>query len=156
MDLLADELFNGRRIRALTTVDNRSRGCPAFAVDQRPRGEDVVSVLEQLRACGRSPSRIQLDNGSEYISRAPDKWAYDYRVTLDFSVPGRPTDNLYFESFNGRLRHEYLDVNWFLSVDDPREKIERWRFEYNQECPNSALGGRTPDEFRVELQADGF
>lgn len=79
---------------------------------------------------GRVPERIQVDNGSELISKALDKWAYDHQVTLDFSRPGKPTENPYIESFHRSFRDECLNVNWILSLDDEREKIECWRQEY--------------------------
>ena len=92
------------------------------------------------------PQRIQVDNGSEFISKALDKWAYDNRVTLDFSRSGKPTDNPYIESFNGSFRDECLNVNWFLSLEDAQEKVEAWRQEYNCFRPHSSLGDLTPEE----------
>lgn len=88
----------------------------------------------------------EVDNGSEFISRDFDKWAYENNVTLDFSRPGKPTDNPYIESFNGSFRDECLNTNWFLSLEDASEKIEQWRIEYNCFRPHSSLGGMTPDE----------
>jgi putative transposase len=155
MDFVADELFNGRRIRALAVVDIWSRECLAITVDHRLRGSDVVATMELLRLCGRQPTRIQLDNGSEFISKALDKWAYDKGVTLDFSRPGKPTDNAFIESFNGSFRDECLNVHWFLSLADAQEKIERWRVDYNRCRPHSALGDRTPEEFKAALQEAG-
>ncbi|MCC9169222.1 integrase core domain-containing protein, partial [Pontibacter harenae] len=93
------------------------------------------------------PKRIQVDNGSEFISKALDKWAYDNKVTLDFSRPGKPTDNAFIESFNGSFRDECLNTNWFLSLEDAREKIEAWRQEYNHFRPHSTLGDKTPEEW---------
>lgn len=151
MDFVADELFNGRRIRALTIVDNYSRESPAITVDYRLRAEDVVATMEHAVALRGLPQRIQVDNGSEFISKALDKWAYDHGVTLDFSRPGKPTDNPYIESFNGSFRDECLNLHWFLSLDDAREKIEEWRTEYNHERPHRALDGLTPHEYRQQL-----
>ncbi len=148
MDFVADELFNGRRIRALTVLDNYSRESLAISVGQRLTGEDVVHAMSGLKAFGRKPRRIQVDNGSEFISKALDRWAYENGVTLDFSRPGKPTDNPFIESFNGSFRDECLNVHWFLSIDDARAKIERWRTEYNQSRPHSALKDLTPDEYR--------
>ncbi len=104
MDFVADGLFNGRRIRALTVVDNWSRECLSIKVDHRLRGEDVVSTMNYLKAVRALPKRIQVDNGSEFITKAMDKLAYENGVTLDFSRPGKPTDNPFIESFNGSLR----------------------------------------------------
>ena len=147
MDFVSDALFNGRRFRALTLVDNFSRECLAIRADQRLQGEDVATILDQVAASRRTPERICLDNGPEFISKALDLWAYQSGVTLDFSRPGKPTDNAYIESFNGSFRDECLNVNWFLSIDDAREKIEAWRKEYNEFRPHSSLEGRTPEEF---------
>jgi putative transposase len=90
--------------------------------------------------------RIPVDNGSEFTSKALDRWAYDLQVTLDFSRPGKPTDNLYNESFNGSFRDECLNVHWFLSLADAQEKIEHWRQKYNSFRPHGSLQNLTPDE----------
>ena len=148
MDFVADSLFNGRRIRALTIVDNFSRECLAIHVDHSISADKVVGVMQALkRFTGRIPGRIQVDNGSEFISKALDKWAYENKVVLDFSRPGKPTDNAYIESFNGSFRDECLNTHWFLSLDDAREKIETWRRDYNEFRPHSALDNMTPEEY---------
>lgn len=148
MDFVADNLFNGRRIRALTVVDNFSRECLDIHVDHAVKGQHVVSRLEWLRLfAGRKPHRIQVDNGSEFISKALDKWAYENNVTLDFSRPGKPTDNPFIESFNGSFRDECLNTHWFLSLFDARKKIETWRKEYNEFRPHSSLENMTPNDF---------
>jgi putative transposase len=116
-------------------------------VGQSLKGINVAEVMSQLKRQNRAvPQRIQLDNGSEFISRDFDKWAYENNVTLDYSRPGRSTDNPYIESFNGSFRDECLNTNWFLSLEDAAEKIERWRTEYNCFRPHSSLDGMTPDE----------
>lgn len=148
MDFVADNLFNGRRIRALTVVDNFSRECLAIHVDQSIKGDQVVSVMEGLkRFLGRVPERIQTDNGSEFISRAMDRWAYESGVVMDYSRPGKPMDNAIVESFIGSFRDECLNVNWFLSLEDARHKIEAWRRDYNEFRPHSSLGNLSPEEF---------
>jgi len=148
MDFVADQLFNGRRIRALTIVDNYSRECLNIAVAHSLKGEDVVAVMCYIRDhLGRKPGRIKVDNGSEFISRALDKWAYENKVTLDFSRPGKPTDNAFIESFNGSFRDECLNTHWFMSLEDAQEKIEAWRRDYNEFRPHSALNNMTPNEF---------
>jgi putative transposase len=96
-----------------------------IALDFRLKGEDVVAVIDHLKCLDRTPMRIQVDNGSEFISKALDRWAYENRVTLDFSRPGKPTDNATIESFNGSFRDECLNLHWFLSLEDAQEKIER-------------------------------
>ena len=148
MDFVADNLFDGARIRALTIVDNFSRECLAIHVDKGIRGEHVVSLLELIGdAHGRIPERIQVDNGSEFISKELDRWAYEREVTLDFSRPGKPTDNPFIESSNGSFRDECLNSHWFLSIEDAREKIEAWREDYNAFRPHSSLGNLSPNEF---------
>lgn len=156
MDFVADELFNGRRLRTLTVVDNFSRECLAITVDHALRGNDVVATMDLLKALRGLPRRIQVDNGSEFISKALDQWAYDNHVVLDFSRPGKPTDNPFIESFNGSFRDECLNLHWFLSLDDAREKIESWRIDYNQFRPHSALGDMTPEMFRQQHEAGFF
>ena len=148
MDFVADQLFDGRKFRSLTVVDNYSRQCLAIEVDQGIKGDQVVTVMERLkREQGVVPGRIKVDNGSEFISKALDKWAYDNQVTLDFSRPGKPTDNAFIESFNGSFRDECLNVHWFLSLEDARAKIETWRQEYNCFRPHSSLQDMTPEEW---------
>jgi putative transposase len=147
MDFVADSLFDGRRFRALTVVDNYSRECLAIEAGQSMTGADVAEVIERLVKEKGAPDRIQCDNGSEFISRALDKWAYDHGVVMDFSRPGKPMDNATVESFNGSFRDECLNVNWFLSMEDAQEKIEKWRQDYNEFRPHSSLGDLTPRQF---------
>jgi putative transposase len=156
MDFVADQLFNGQRIRALTVVDNFSRECLAITVDTRLKGDDVVATMDHLMALRRLPKRIQVDNGSEFISKALDQWAYEHQVTLDFSRPGKPTDNPHIESFNGSFRDECLNLHWFLSLEDAREKIEGWRMDYNEFRPHSSLADRTPREFALTCAPPDF
>jgi putative transposase len=153
MDFMADELFDGRRIRVLTLVDHFSRESLALEVGQRFRGQDVARVLTRIGAQRGLPKTIRVDNGSEFTSKALDQWAYANGVQLDFSRPGKPTDNALIESFNGRLRTECLNENWFLSLEDAEEKIEAWRTDYNEHRPPSALGNLAPKEFASTCQA---
>lgn len=151
MDFVSDALFDGRRFRALTVVDNFSWQCLAIHADKSIPGPDVTRIVSQISARGgQVPMRIQVDNGSEFISKALDKWAYDNDVTLDFSRPGKPTDNPYIESTGGSFRDECLNLHWFLSLEDAREKIEAWRREYNAYRPHQSLDGLTPDQFIAE------
>jgi putative transposase len=148
MDFVSDALFDGSRFRCLTIVDNCSRECLAIVVGKSLRGRDVVDTLEALRLSrGLEPRRIQTDNGSEFISKEMDRWAYDHEVTMDYSRPGKPTDNPFVESFNGSFRDECLNPHWFLSLEDAVEKIEAWRQEYNHYRPHSSLGDMTPMEY---------
>ena len=148
MDFVADQLFSGQRLRSLTVVDNFSWECLAITTDHGLRGEDVVDTMQYIyQAIGRLPKRIKVDNGSEFISKALDKWAYENKVTLDFSRPGKPTDNAFIESFNGSFRDECLNAHWFMSLEDARKKIEEWRRDYNEFRPHSSLDNLTPCEF---------
>lgn len=143
MDFVHDQLATGKKLRILTIVDTHSRYCPA--TDPRfHRGEDVVQTLE--RVCGQIgyPKTIRVDNGSEFISRDLDLWAYVNDVTLDFSRPGKPTDNGYIEAFNSKLRAECLNAHWFLTLADSRENLEDWRRYYNEVRPHSAIGYNVP------------
>lgn len=153
MDFVADNLFNGRRFRALTVVDNWSRECLTIRVNQAMKGDDIVEVMSELTEVRERPKRIFLDNGSEFISKSLDRWAYENGVTLDFSRPGKPTDNALIESFNGSFRDECLSVNWFMSLEDARKKVESWREEYNGFRPHTALKNLTPQEFANQFQA---
>jgi putative transposase len=111
---------------------------------------EVQQVMEHVAFMRGCPKFIKTDNGSEFISKALDKWAYENHVTMDFSRPGKPTDNAFIESFNGRLRQECLNAHWFLSLDDAKSKIEAWRREYNESRPHSSLNWMTPSEFALK------
>lgn len=144
MDFVHDQLAMGKKLRILTVVDTHSRLCPAADPRFAYRGEDVVQMLEKV--CGRIgyPKTIRVDNGSEFISRDLDPWAYANDVTLDFSRPGKPTDNGFIEAFNSKLRSECLNAHWFMSLADAREKPEDWRRHYNEDRPHSAIGYNVP------------
>jgi putative transposase len=146
MDFLSDQLFDGRRIRVLSIIDNFSRVSPALDVKMSYRGADVVETLERVAVTHGRPKRIRLDNGPEFISKDLDLWAWSHGVVLDFSRPDKPTDNAFAESFNGRVRAECLNAFWFLSLDDARVKCEAWRVDYNEVRPHSSLGNQTPME----------
>ncbi len=124
MDFVHDQLFDGRKIRVLTVVDIFTRLSPAIDVRHSYRGADVVTALEQAACAVGYPQTIRVDNGPEFISRELDLWAYLRGVTLDFSRPGKPTDNAFIESLNGKFRAECLNANWFLSLDEARQKCE--------------------------------
>ena len=145
MDFVSDALFDGRKFRALTVVDNHTRECLAIEVAQSLTGDDVVRVLTNIaKERHQYPLRTQADNGPEFVSLTLDKWAYENGVTLDFSRPGKPTDNPFIESFNGSLRDECLNTNWFMSLQDAQEKIETWRQDYNHFRPHSSLDDVPP------------
>jgi putative transposase len=149
MDFMSDSLHDGRRFRALTLVDTMSRESPAIAVDSSFSGSAVVAVLERVTQTHGLPKAIQVDNGPEFVSKALDMWAHRNGVKLAFSRPGTPTDNPYIEAFNGRVRQECLDQNWFASLEDARQIIEAWRVEYNEVRPHTALQNQTPAAFKA-------
>lgn len=141
MDLVHDQLATGHK---LTIVDIFSRLSPALVPRFTFRGTDVVQVLERIGNEVGLPASIRVDQGSEFVSRDLDLWAYQRGVTLDFSRPGKPTDNASIEAFNGRFRAECLNAHWFLSLADAEEKVETWRRYYNEERPHGAIGNRPP------------
>jgi putative transposase len=147
MDFMADQTFDGKKLRVLTIVDNFSRVSPAIGVRRQYTGYDVVRTLEWATKRYGTPQAIRVDNGPEFVSKELDLWAYANDVTLDFSRPGKPTDNAFIESFNARVRQECLNQHWFLSMPDARLKINRWRKEYNEDRPHSMLGYMTPYEY---------
>jgi putative transposase len=144
LDFLSDSLVDGRRFRVLTIVDTVSRVSPAIEIGVSLTGERVVTLLDRLRSTVGVPQRIVIDNGPEFISKALDAWAYQNGVQLEFSRPGKPTDNAFAESFNGRFRDECLNLHWFASLEEVRQTVEEWRIEYNTERPHRALGQQTP------------
>lgn len=147
MDFMSDALYDGRRFRLLTLVDNHTRESLAIHVGQRLRGHDVVRVLTGVADVHGLPQAIRVDNGPEFISKDLDLWAYFAKVKLDFSRPARPTDNALIEAFNSRFRQECLNEHWFLSLEDAQEKVDGWREDYNRQRPHSALGNVPPAEF---------
>jgi putative transposase len=153
MDFVSDALFDGRRLRALTVVDAFTREALAIDVDQGIKGEQVVQAMTRIASTRGAPKTIRVDNGPEFISKALDRWADENGVTLDFSRPGKPTDNAFVESFNGRLRDECLNAHWFLSLADARAKIEAWRRDYNESRPHMSLGWLTPVEYAAAAVA---
>ena len=152
MDFVHDQLIDGRPIRMLTVVDQLSRQCPLIEVGLSFSGQKVAAVLERLVMDTGSPVSITVDHGTEFTSIALEEWAYRRGIKLDFTRPGKPTDNGHIESFNGRLRDECLNVNQFLSLEDAAEKIESWRLDYNERRPHSSLGHLTPSEFVKQCQ----
>jgi len=164
MDFVADGLIGGRRLRCLTIVDDCTRECLAIEVDTSITGLRVQGVLERLADSRGLPASITVDNGPEFDGQVMDKWAYRRGVHLSFIRPGKPNENAYIESFNGKFRDECLNEHWFLTLAHARSIIEAWRLEYNTERPHSSLGNRTPEEFansrrtqdeeRVSLTAD--
>jgi putative transposase len=151
MDFVADGLIGGRRLRCLNIVDDCTRECLAIEVDTSITGLRVQAVLERLADTRGLPLSITVDNGPEFDGQVLDKWAYRRGVQLSFIRPGKPNENAYIESFNGKFRDECLNEHWFLSLAHARRVIEDWRIEYNTERPHSSLGNRTPAEFAKAL-----
>jgi putative transposase len=144
MDFVHDQLATGRRIRVLTVVDIFSRFSPVVEARFSYRAEDVVATLERVCQAVGYPRTIRVDQGSEFVSRDLDLWAYARGVTLDFSRPGKPTDNAFIEAFNGRFRSECLNQHWFLTLADAAEKMEAWLRYYNEDRPHGAIGHKPP------------
>lgn len=147
MDFVSDQTYNGKRFRALTIIDTYTRECVGIYVDKSIKGETVALQLGEICTDRGFPKKIKVDNGPEFISRSLDSWAYFNNVKLEFSRPGTPTDNPVIESFNGSLRDECLNVNWFMSLEDAKDKIEAWRLDYNVFRPHTGLTNLTPAEF---------
>jgi putative transposase len=152
MDFVADELAGGRRFRILTVVDQFSRMSPLLEPDFSLTGAKVAAALDRAAIRHGLPRSITVDNGSEFFSKAMDTWAYRNGVRLDFIRPGKPVENAYIESFNGRLRDECLNAEIFFSIEDARKKLERWRIDYNADRPQSSLGNLAPVEFERRSQ----
>ena len=147
MDFMHDVLADGSKIRLLTIVDTYSRESVALEVAFGFKAPQVVEVLRPVISERGTPQRIYCDNGPEFVSLHLDQWAHWNRVKLDFSRPGRPSDNAFCESFNNRVRQELLNPNWFRSLDDARRQSAAWRRDYNANHPHSSLGNLSPEEF---------
>jgi len=147
MDFVAARLLDGRWFRVLTVVDQFTRECVRLMADSSLTGHKVALALSQAVVERGAPQSITVDNGTEFVSKAMDVWAYQHGVQLDFIRPGRPVENSYIESFNGRLRDECLNVEVFFTILDVRDKLERWRDDYNQVRPHSALNDQSPQAF---------
>lgn len=147
MDFVHDQLADGRAFRVLTVVDNWGRESVLMEVGLCLRVDSVASALLRVSHHRHLPRSITVDHGTEFTSKALDQWAWENGVQLDFTRPGKPTDNGLCESFNGRLRDECLNVNEFESIAQAREKIEQWRLYYNLQRPHGALGNLTPTEY---------
>jgi len=147
MDFMRDQLAGGRVFRLLTVVDHYTRESPVIEVDLSLPGGRVAQALDRVAGHRGLPRSIRVDNGPEFTGRALDEWAHLRGVKLEFIRPGKPVENAFIESFNGRLREECLNQHWFLDLEDARRTIEAWRISYNTNRPHSGLGGQTPVEF---------
>ena len=147
MDFMSDSLFDGRRFRVLCVLDDYSRQALALEVAASITGERVTRVLDRLIWQHGTPEFLVMDNGPEFTSRAMFRWASERDVALHYIDPGKPVQNAFVESFNGRLRDEGLNTQWFWSLSDAVERIEAWRIDDNEVRPHSSLGYRTPASY---------
>ena len=155
MDFVSDHLANGRRLRVLTVIDEFSRRSPGILVEFSITAERLTRFLDEVATTTGYglPECISIDHGPEFISNALDQWASERGVRLHFIRPGKPVDNAFVESFNGRLRDECLNGHWFTSLQDAKKLVAEWWIDYNEERPHSALGGLTPMEYeRAQLR----
>lgn len=147
MDFVSDALYDGRRFRVLNIIDDYSREAVCQHPDFSISGKRVVRILEELIMTRPLPEQIVVDNGPEFTSKVFLKWAEDNKMDIHFIEKGKPTQNAFVESFNGKFRDECLNEEWFATIKDARNKIEVWRNEYNTERPHSSLNGLSPYEF---------
>jgi len=151
IDFMRDTLGDAKAFRTFNVVDDLTRECPAIEVAKSIPGARVVRVLERIAVNRGYPKRVVADNGPELTGQALDEWAYRNGVELHFITPGRPVENAYIESFNGKFRDECLNEHWFSTLDDARRTIEEWRRDYNEERPHSSLGDLTPAEYAAQF-----
>jgi putative transposase len=151
MDFIHYQLADGTAFRVLSIVDLYTRECVGLVPGVRVRADEVVAVLSQLRQKRGVPAVIQCDNGTEFTSVALDHWCYWNQVRLDFSRPGKPTDNAAIESFHNSFRRECLTQHYFIDLTDAQRTIEQYRSEYNNDRPHSSLGNVPPAHFRATV-----
>jgi putative transposase len=152
MDFVSDYVATGQTVRVLNIVDDQTRESLAMEVDTSLAAARVLRALERTIEERGKPAVIVCDNGPEFRGRALRTWAEQRHIPLAFIEPGKPIQNVFVESFNGRMRDECLNANWFLNVADARRRILAWRQDYNQQRPHSALGYRTPCEYAASLR----
>jgi putative transposase len=153
MDFVSDRFADGRWFRILTVVDQYTRECLCVHAERSQTGKKVAEQLSRIIARQGVPESITSDNGSEFVGKAMEAWSYQNGVKLDFIRPGKPVENGFVESFNGRLRDECLNVEVFFDIEDTRRKLEQWRTDFNDSRPHSSLDDRTPAEFRAAAVA---
>lgn len=154
MDFVSDQPETGQRFRALTVVDTFTRECLAIEPGKSLKSEDVMRILDQVVSKRAKPDRIFCGNGSEFTGRLTDLWAYGKQVTLEFSRPGRPTDNAYIESFNGSCRDECLNLHWFTDLTVAKETLQAWPRDYNESRPHRTLNNLSPRDFVEQWVAE--
>jgi len=147
MDFTLDTMASGRKFRTFNVVDDFTRECLAIEVDTSIGGARVVRVLDRIAASRGLPNLVVCDNGPEFTGKVLDAWAYEVGLKIHFIRPGKPVENCYVESFNGKFRDECLNDHWFIGLKDANDKIEDWRIDYNEVRPHSSLGDLTPKEY---------
>ena len=152
MDFVHDQLCNGRKFRVLTVIDKWHRQCIVLQADFALTGQSVVDAMNKIAQSRQLPYAITVDHGTEFTSKVLDEWCYLRGVKLDFIRPGKPTENGFIESFNGRLRDECLNVNEFTSIEHARAVLQNWRDDYNHRRPHGSLGNLTPSEYAIKGQ----
>jgi putative transposase len=156
MDFMNDALASGRRFRMFTLMDHCTREGLALVASFSLPARRVVETLDALAEERGYPELIVIDNGPEFISKELDAWAFAHGVQLHFIRPGKPVDNTYCESFNGRVRDEFLNENWFLDIEEVIDKAEAWRIDFNEVRPHTSLGYKTPNEFAASFKTPGL
>lgn len=154
MDFVMDALSSGRRIKCLTIVDDYTKECLDIPVATGISGDEVVRALEKIAAFRGYPTAVRTDQGPEFTGKSLDRWAYEHNVALKLIQAGKPTQNAYIESFNGKFRDECLNEHWFRDLNHARVLISTWRMDYNENRPHSALGYLTPSEFAATTRAE--
>jgi putative transposase len=152
LDFVHDQLSGGQKFRILTVVDVYSREGLATEVDYRLKAENVVEVLNRLVRQRGAPKFLFADNGAEFTGHLVDLWAYHHNVRIDFSRPGKPTDNAFIETFNGSLRDECLNLHWFDNLAEAKRLIEAWRIDYNVSRPHMGIGNIPPREYALQVR----
>ncbi len=156
MDFVVDQLADGTKVRLLMIIDIFSREALAIAAGHHLRGEDVVAALNRIIGQRPAPKYLFVDNGSEFSGQMLDLWAYHHQTKIDFSRPGKPTDNCFIETFNGSLRDECLNVHWFSSLAEVQAVVGTWRVDYNEIRPHMTLEDQTPKDFARREFAEGL
>ena len=153
MDFVFDALSSGRRIKCLTVVDDFTKESVGIMVDHGISGVRVTRALDEMARFRGYPQGIRTDQGPEFTGKALDQWAYQRGINLKLIQPGKPTQNAFIESFNGKFRDECLSMEWFRNRAEARVVIEQWRQHYNQVRPHSSLGNETPEAFRIKCRS---
>ncbi len=156
MDFMSDTLASGRRFRVFTLMDHFTREGIAVEAAHSLPSRKVVEVLDRVCAERGYPELIVIDNGPEFISKALDAWAFLHGVQLHFIRPGKPVDNAYCESFNGRFHDEFLNENWFIGIEEASREAEAWRIDFNEVRPHTSLRYQTPKEFAAAFNQAGL